>query len=107
MSQFEKKGSRLRVSGSVTVESVNALLTECTAAFAADGSPADLSGSNLEMDLSGVTEADSSAIALLFEWLRRARGQNANLVFTNMPANLTTLAALYGVVELIPQHTAR
>jgi phospholipid transport system transporter-binding protein len=106
LSQFEKNGSRLRVSGAVTVESVNTLLNECTAAFAADRSPADLSGTNLEMDLSGVTEADSSAIALLFEWLRRARGWNASLVFTNMPANLVTLAALYGVVELIPQQSS-
>jgi phospholipid transport system transporter-binding protein len=106
LSQFEKNGSLLRVSGAVTVESVNALLTESATAFAADGSYADLSGSNLEMDLSGVTEADSSAIALLFEWMRRSRGRNANLVFTNMPANLTNLAALYGVVELIPQHSS-
>lgn len=106
MAQFEKNGSRLRVSGAMTVESVNALLDESIAAFAADNARAALAGSHLEMDLSGVTEADSAAIALMFEWLRRAYSRKARVVFTNLPANLTSLATLYGVLELIPQQSS-
>lgn len=89
----------------MTVESVNALLDESIIVFAADNAMADLSGGSLEMDMSAVSEVDSSAIALIFEWLRRAYNQKAILVFTNLPANLTSLAALYGVLELIPQQS--
>jgi len=89
----------------MTVESVNALLDESIAVFTADNSLANLAGNHLEVDLSGVTEADSSAIALIFEWLRRAYSRKATLVFTNLPADLTSLATLYGVIELIPQHS--
>lgn len=106
MAQFEKNGNHLRVSGAMTVESVNALLDESIAAFTADNSLANMAGSQLEMDLSGVTDADSAAIALMFEWLRRAHSRKAHVVFTNLPANLVSLATLYGVLEFIPQQSS-
>jgi phospholipid transport system transporter-binding protein len=105
LSRFVREGNRLRISGAVTVATVNALLEQCAVAFAADRGQGDLSGSPLEMDLSGVTEADSAAIALLFEWMRQARSQNASLIFTGLPDVLATLAALYGVLDLIPQRS--
>lgn len=96
MPLIEQIGDSLRVSGAMTVESVHALLAESNAMVAAD---------NLQMDLSAVDEVDSAAISLLFEWLRQARARNARLVFVNLPANLVSLATLYGVLDLIPQHT--
>lgn len=96
MAQIEKEGSRLCIRGAMTLESVNALLAESDAALAAD---------NLEMDLSAVSDVDSAAISLLFEWLRQAHGRNISLVFVNLPPNLVSLATLYGVLDLIPQHT--
>lgn len=80
----------------MTMESVNALLAESNGIFAAD---------NLEMDLSAVSDVDSAAISLLFEWLRQAHSRNASLVFVNLPSNLVNMATLYGVLDLIPQHT--
>lgn len=80
----------------MTMESVNALLAESNSIFAAD---------NLEMDLSAVSDVDSAAISLLFEWLRQAHSRNASLVFVNLPSNLANMATLYGVLDLIPQHT--
>lgn len=96
MAQIEKNGTRLIVHGAMTMGNVNALLIESRTFF---------SSKQLEMDLSAVDEVDSAAISLLFEWLRQARVSNVNLVFVSLPANLATLATLYGVLDLIPQHT--
>jgi phospholipid transport system transporter-binding protein len=80
----------------MTMLSVPALLDESAAVFLAD---------NLEVDLAQVDEVDSAALSLLFEWMRKAHARNASLVFVNLPANLASLATLYGVLDLIPQHT--
>lgn len=59
----------------------------------------------MEVDMAGVTDVDSATISLLFEWLRQAKGKKCKLVYTNLPTTLTSLALLYGVLELIPQAT--
>jgi len=38
----------------------------------------------------------------MMEWQRRAVALNKKVVFTHLPANLTSLASLYGVTEFIP-----
>lgn len=95
MSLIETQGNTLRISGAMTLENVNALLEESNAAFTAE---------NLEMDLAGVSEVDSTAVSLMFEWLRQAHKRNISLTFVNLPANLVNMATLYGVLDLIPQH---
>ncbi|BAL23088.1 lipid asymmetry maintenance protein MlaB [Azoarcus sp. KH32C] len=57
---------------------------------------------DLTIDLSAVTEADSAALAVLIDWLRTARGAGHTLTQRGMPGGLCSLAALYGVDELIP-----
>lgn len=79
----------------MTLETVKALLEESNAAFTAE---------NLEMDLAGVSEVDSTAVSLMFEWLRQAHKRNISLTFVNLPSNLVNMATLYGVLDLIPQH---
>lgn len=54
------------------------------------------------VDLGEVAELDSSALALLLAWLREAQRRDRNLVFTNLPQGLTTIARLYGVADLLP-----
>lgn len=78
----------------MTMEHVNAYLKESVSIFTPGA---------IEVDLGGVDEADSSALTLVFEWLREAKKANAELVFVNLPASLISLATLYGVLELIPQ----
>jgi phospholipid transport system transporter-binding protein len=95
LSLIESQGNTLRVSGAMTMENVNVLLDESDTAFSAG---------NLEMDLAGVSEVDSTAVSLLFEWLRRAHSRDISLVFVNLPSNLVNIATLYGVLDLIPQH---
>lgn len=96
MAQLEKDGKRLSVSGAMTVDSVKALLAASAPMIAAG---------DLEVDLGRVDDVDSAALGLVFEWLRQAHARNASLVFVNLPANLASLATLYGVLDLIPHHS--
>ncbi|TSA49061.1 MAG: STAS domain-containing protein [Nitrosomonadales bacterium] len=91
-----KQGSRLVLSGAMTMQTVNALLAEAVTL---------LTDAELEMDLGQVTEVDSAAVSLLFEWLRLAHGRKASLTFANMPATLVSLVSLYGVDGIIPHRT--
>ena len=54
------------------------------------------------IDLSGVTQVDSSALSVLIAWRRFALNSQSNLVLRNPPANILSLIDLYGVGELIP-----
>jgi len=85
---IEKQGKRLQLCGAMTMQNVNALLAEVVPL---------LTEPEMEMDLAQVTEVDSSAVSLMFEWLRRAHHKKIRLEFVNMPHTLLNLAALYGV----------
>ena len=53
------------------------------------------------VDLRGITEVDSSAVALALEWLRQATESGSSLRFANLPVAMQNLAKLYGVSELL------
>ncbi|MDP3125535.1 MAG: STAS domain-containing protein [Thiobacillus sp.] len=55
------------------------------------------------LDFSGVEQADSAALTLIFSAMRHAWQAGHTLVCTGLPASFTTLAELYGVSELLPQ----
>jgi len=59
-----------------------------------------------EVDLSSVSEVDSSALAVLFGWQRAAVERGGPLRVLNAPRNLLSLAELYGVADLPPIATA-
>jgi phospholipid transport system transporter-binding protein len=54
-----------------------------------------------EIDLGELTTVDSAAVATLLAWQRAAQGRNKTLAFRNLPANLQSLADLYGVTALL------
>ena len=54
------------------------------------------------IDLGRVTEADSSALAVMLGWLRAAESLRSTVKFANIPAGVRSLAELYGVTELLP-----
>lgn len=89
---IEVSGDRLEVSGPMTVDVAAALMTAGEAA---------VRGGARVIDLSAVKEADSSALAVLFGWLRAA-GDTGNLSIVAAPTGLRSLATLYGVAELLP-----
>ena len=90
--QISVEGGRVRISGPVTF---------ATAAELGAAAEQFLAG-DVVVDLAAVTEVDSSALSLLFEWQRTAKRRQHTVSFCNLPASLASLAALYGVTELIP-----
>lgn len=95
---IRRDGERLYVSGPVTLANVAGLLEEARAPLA-EGVRA--------VDLGEVTELDSSLLAVLFSWLREAKGRGRELSFARLPQDLVTLAQLYGVAQLLPQDPQR
>lgn len=54
------------------------------------------------LDLAAVAEVDSAAVSLVLAWLRTAEAHGVAVRIANPPASLISLAALYGVSELLP-----
>ena len=94
---IRREGERMLVSGALTLASVAADLAQGKAAIA-EGARS--------VDLAGVGELDSSALALLLAWLREAKRLGRELTYANLPQGLTTIARLYGVAELLPAAAA-
>lgn len=63
-----------------------------------------VSQKNLVVDFSGITDIDSSALALMMQWRREAEAAGKSVVFAKVPDNLRVLAELYGVSFLLDQH---
>ena len=86
----------LAITGDLTFATIPDVLTQ-SAEFEARPDLPD----RLVIDFVGVSGVDSSAVALLLEWRRRAIARGKQLSFVNLPANLVSLAELYGVVDII------
>jgi phospholipid transport system transporter-binding protein len=85
-------GGRFRVAGVLDATTVTELLKH---------SPARFSGlQSVEIDLAGVSESDSSGLALLIEWLRVGRRTGQQVRFVNLPAQIAALARISEVDEL-------
>ncbi len=83
---------RCVLQGPVTMANVTQVLEESARVF---------EGPEVVVDLSGVTEVDSAAVSLLLEWRRAAAAASRRIEYTNVSANLRSLADLYGVAGLI------
>ena len=90
---IRREGSRLVLSGAVTLGNAALLLDE---------GKRHLAEGVQTIDLGEVSEMDSALLALLLAWLREARQRERALVFTNLPESLRTIARLYGVDRLLP-----
>ncbi|EJN03356.1 lipid asymmetry maintenance protein MlaB [Herbaspirillum sp. YR522] len=77
---------------SLTFKNASAVLRDGLAAIA---------GGQAGIDLSGVVVVDSSAVATLLAWRREAQKRGVALDFGILPANLQSLADLYGVSSLL------
>jgi phospholipid transport system transporter-binding protein len=87
-------GDCLEVSGPMTMSGASALLAEGETAIASTAAA---------FDLAAVTDMDSSCLAVVFGWMRAAKAGGKTLRLLNPPQNLLSLAAVYGVAELLPQ----
>jgi phospholipid transport system transporter-binding protein len=88
-----RDGNAMTLSGPVTLENVARVLEEGLQQIR-DGART--------VDLGGVTELDSSLLAMLLAWLREARLRKSEIAFANLPQGLETIARLYGVDGLLP-----
>ena len=92
----------IRITGECAEVSGPMTLTDATALLAAG--EAAIAGNASKFDLAAVTEMDSSGLAVVFGWTRAARAAGKSIRLLNLPQNLLSLAAVYGVADLLPQH---
>ena len=83
-----------RLEGALTFATVSALLESDTDLFE---NPDDV-----ELDLSGVDRGDSAGLALLVNWTRTARERNKPFKLVGMPDQLTAMAQVSGLMDVLP-----
>lgn len=89
-------GEWLEVQGSLTIETVPALFNTGLQ---------KLAGEDFKVDFSRVDSVDSAAVSMLLGWARAAQRTRHNLQVRGLPADLLSLARLYGVAEMLPQQS--
>lgn len=90
---IERVGERLVVKAPLVIANAGSML-------AAGG--AALQAGEQVFDLSEVKTADSSALAVMFGWLRAAAAVRSTVKFAHLPDSVRSLADLYGVADLLP-----
>ena len=93
---IRREGRKMTVSGPVTL---------ATAARVLDEGRQHLAEGVRTIDLTEVSELDSSLLAVALAWLREAHAAKRELAFANPPDALQTLARLYGVERLLQVKT--
>jgi phospholipid transport system transporter-binding protein len=88
-------GNTLAVEGPMTAATARTLLEEGRPGVGA-----------WVVDLSAVSHADSSGLAVLLDWLRTSRKAGGSLRFVALPEALQSLARLYGIDTLLSAETA-
>ena len=83
---------RWEVSGPMTIDSAAQLLTASQVLAPPEAGV---------VDLARVEHVDSAGVSLLLAWTRRAAAEGRPLRFAGVPANMTSLAQLYGVEDLL------
>jgi len=84
---------RLTVTGPVTFATVGDLLRASQSLF--------LDQKAVTVDLGAVTSVDSAGLALLLEWLRRARSDGRTVTYSGLPEKLVAIAKLSGVQTIL------
>ena len=90
---IEVSAELAKVNSAMTLTSAKALFEEGARLIA---------GPVTAFDLAAVTEVDSSGLAVVFGWLREAQRLGKTLRIVNLPQNLSSLAQVYGVSDLLP-----
>ncbi|MBS1159200.1 MAG: binding protein (contains domain) [Proteobacteria bacterium] len=90
---IERQAGRLLVKVPLIMANARGLL---------DAGRAALQAGEQVFDFSEVSEADSSALAVMLGWLRAAAASQSALKFAHVPTGVRSLAELYGITELLP-----
>ena len=97
---IEQAGDRLRVTAPMVIANARALLEAGQRTLRSLDSRQQ--SAELLLDLAAVSEVDSSSLSTVFAWQRKASERRVSLRIVNPPASMLSLAALYGVSELLP-----
>lgn len=89
---IEVSAELAKVTSAMTLTSAKSLLEEGIRLIA---------GPVTAFDLGAVTEVDSSGLAVVFGWLREAQRLGKTIRIDNLPQNLSSLAQVYGVSDLL------
>lgn len=92
MTTVIQNGARWDITGDIGMDNANSLLVSSKRLVLAD---------QAVVDFAKVGDVDTSAVSLMLEWQRRAVVEQKQIKFVNLPKNLTSLTALYGVTALI------
>ncbi len=95
-SQISGEGGRFQISGELSFNTVNALLAESRSTLFVT------SATQLDIELGGVSRADSAGLALLIEWMRMARDHDKKLCFHHLPEQLLAIARAGELEQLLP-----
>ncbi len=88
-------GETLEVRGSMTLPAARELLKNGVSLL-------NPSEAETVFNLCAVDAVDSSALAVIFGWMRAAKAQGKTIRIAQPSADLLTLAQLYGVTDLLP-----
>lgn len=86
-------GGRFEILGELSFQTAATALEKSKAVFSKH--------SIIEIDLAGVTRADSAGLALMLEWVNRARNNAHDLRFTNIPAQIISIAQISEVEDML------
>ena len=86
-------GDCVDVSGALTLDNARAML---------EAGCRQLTRDENVFDLAAVGAVDSSGLAVVFGWVRAAQAVRKSVRIIYPPQNLLSLAALYGVTQLLP-----
>ena len=89
---------RYALDGVLDFSTVNRVAVGGIALFKRDAS--------VDIDLAGVTSANSAGLALLLEWLDVARARGARVTYRNLPESLVRIAAVSNLATLLPTASA-
>lgn len=93
--RIQRCGEEWSVSGDMIFSTAVQLLMQEETLFVSAG--------DLVVDLAQVRRTDSAGLALLLEWMERARQRGVSLQFKNIPEPLLGIAELSNVRNLLPQ----
>jgi phospholipid transport system transporter-binding protein len=88
------------VSSALTFQTARRVCEAGVECFVRDGSP------TIEVDCSAVPNADSAGLAVLIEWRRWAHQQGRHLKFLNLPEQISAIARLSEVSEVLAEAAA-
>jgi phospholipid transport system transporter-binding protein len=86
-------GGVFELSGRLTFQTVPRFQEHIVAVFQGDPQP-------VTIDMRGISLADSAGLALMIEWLQRARAVKREIVFANIPEQVRQLIRVNGLTQV-------